>query len=87
MECGVTDNGHPEIFASPVMTALEVAEYLRLCGPDATPTERQSAIRSVHRLVQASHLRPLRPGREYVFWHREVNDYIRRATEAFGEHH
>ena len=68
---------------SPVMTASEVACYLRLCDPEATPTERQSAVRSVHRLVQEGRLRPLRPGREYVFWRQEVDHYIRCDTEAF----
>ena len=38
---------------SPVMTALEVAVYLRLCDEEATPDRRQSAIRSVHRLSQS----------------------------------
>ena len=70
---------------SPVMTATEVAVYLRLCEPDASPNEKQSAIRSVHRLVQVGQLSPLRPGREYVFWCDEVEAYVRRATEAFGE--
>ena len=80
-----TGNGHldPLLAASPVMTAVEVAVYLRLCGPDATPDDKQSAIRAVHRLVQQGHLRPLRPGREYVFWRNEVDAYIRRATESF----
>ena len=73
----------PIMTISPVMTAVEVAIYLRLCGHDATPDEKQSAVRSVHRLVQTEQLRPLRPGREYVFWGAEVDAYIRRATESF----
>ena len=82
-----TRNGQvaPLLTASPVMTAVEVAVYLRLCGPDARPDEKQSAIRTVHRLVQQGHLRPLRPGREYVFWRDEVDAYIRHATESFRE--
>jgi len=72
-------NGHQ----SPVMTALEVAVYLRLCEPDATPDEKQSAVRKVHRLVQTGQLRPLQPGREYVFWRDEVDAYISRATKSF----
>ncbi len=74
-------DGQPD-YHSPVMTAVEVAVYLRLCDLDATPDERQSAVRSVHRLVQKGHLRPLQPGREYVFWHDEVDGYIQRATES-----
>ena len=76
-------NGHLDPLPSPVMTAIEVAVYLRLCEPDATPDEKQSAIRSVHRLVQTEQLRALRPGREYVFSHNEVDAYVSRATESF----
>ena len=68
---------------SPVLTSLEVAAYLRLCEPDATPDQAESAIRSVHRLVRQGDLRPIQPGKEYVFWRDEVDAYIRRATEAF----
>jgi len=69
-----------------VMTAVEVAIYLRLCEPDATPDEKQSARRAVLRLVQQGLLRPLQPGREYVFWNDEVDAYIRRTTESFDRH-
>ncbi len=68
---------------SPVMTSLEVAAYLRLCAADATPEQAQSAVRSVHRLVQRGKLRPIQPGREYVFWREEVNRYIREETRTF----
>lgn len=68
---------------SPVMTALEVAVYLRLCDEEATPDRRQSAIRTVHRLVQDGKLRAIQPGREYAFWRQEVDAYIERETEAF----
>jgi len=78
-------NGHHVPLLTPVMTAVEVAIYLRLCEPDATPDEKKSAIRAVHRLVQLKKLRPLRPGREYVFWHDEVDGYIRRETESFAD--
>lgn len=78
-----SSNGLFDPLRSPVMTAIEVAVYLRQCEPEATPDEKQSAIRSVHRLVQTEQLRPLRPGREYVFWRDEVDAYIRRATETF----
>lgn len=68
---------------SPVMTSLEVAAYLRLCEPDAAPDQAQSAIRSVHRLVQQGKLRPIQPGREYVFWREEVDRYVREETGSF----
>lgn len=68
---------------SPVMTALETAVYLRLCDQDATPDRRQSAIRTVHRLVQEGKLRAIQPGKEYVFWRQEVDAYVERETEAF----
>ena len=80
---GQHDRVHDNVQTSPVMTAVEVAAYLRLCDADGTPDEKQSAIRAVHRLVRDGHLRPLRPGREYVFWHDEVDAYIERATESF----
>ena len=76
-------NGHLDPLPSPVMTAIEVAVYLRLCEPDAPPDEKQSAVRSVHRLVQTEQLRALSPGREHVFWRDEIDAYIRRATESF----
>ena len=77
-------NGQPVLtLTSPVMTALEVAIYLRLCDDGAAPKQCESAIRSVHGLVQGGQLRPIRPGREYVFSHDEVDRYIREVTEAF----
>ena len=76
-------NGQPVTPTSPVLTALEVAIYVRLVEPEATEGDRQSAIRSVHRLVQDGKLRPIQPGRQYAFWRDEVDRYIREETEAF----
>ena len=73
----------PVVLTNPVLTALEVAVCLRLCDEDATPNARQSAIRSVHRLVQFGKLRPIQPGKEYVFSRNEVARYVTAETEAF----
>ena len=69
---------------SPLLTSREAAEWLRLCAPDAAPDQCQSAIRSVHRLVQTGKLRPVRPGREYVFAQFELERYVHHETEGWG---
>ena len=69
--------------SSPVMTALEVAIYLRLCKPGDSAERNAAGVRAVHRLVRAGKLRPIQPSKEYVFWREEVDAYIRRETAAF----
>ena len=64
-------------------TALEVAVYLRLCEPDATPDEVARAVRCVHRLVRLGKLRPVQPGREYTFALAELARYVHDETESF----
>ena len=68
---------------SPVMTSHEVAVYLRLCEPDAEPDDVAKGTRAVHRLVRQDKLHPIQPGKEYVFWHDEVDRYIQDETAAF----
>ena len=63
-----------------VMTAPEVAQALRLCGPKSTPKEAEAAVGTVHRLVRDGKLRPLKPGKAHVFFRDEVARYIRDAT-------
>ena len=65
-----------------VLTALEVAQALRLCGPKSTPKEVESAVGTVHRLVRDGKLQPFRPGKAHVFYRAEVARYIREATHV-----
>jgi len=67
-----------------VLTALEVAQVLRLCGDKPTPTEARAAAGSVHRLVREGKLLPLKPGKAHVFYRDEVARYIREATYEPG---
>ena len=69
--------------ASPLLTSLEAAEWLRLCESDATPDDRHSAINSLHRLVQMGKLRPVRPGRQYTFAEFELVRYVQDETEGW----
>ena len=63
-----------------VLTAIEVAQALRLCEPESTPREKEAAVGTVHRLVRDSKLRPLKPGKAHVFYRAEVARYIREET-------
>lgn len=68
---------------SPVMTAAEVAVYLRLIEADADADAIQSAVGTVKRLVRTGKLKALKPGREYVFALAEVERYVADETAAF----
>lgn len=68
---------------SPVLTGAEVAAFLRMCTPDDDPDTVAKAVRSVHKLVRSGQLKPLQPGREYVFAQAEVARYVQAATAAF----
>ena len=59
-----------------VLTALEVAQALRLCGPKSTPKEAEAAVGTVHRLVRDGKLRPLKPGKAHVFFRDEVARFM-----------
>ena len=63
-----------------VLTAIEVAQILRLCDPTSTPREREAAVSTVHRLVRDGKFKPLRPGRAHVFYRAEIARYIRDET-------
>ena len=67
---------------SPLLTALETAVWLRLIEPEATPAERESGIRCVHRLVQQKRLRPVRPGKSYNFAVAELHRLVADETKA-----
>lgn len=69
---------------SPLLTGAEAAVYLRLCEPDATPDEVNKAVRAVHRLVRNGKLRPVQPGREYLFALAELDRYVHDETESFA---
>ncbi len=77
----MTANGQHS--TSPLLTSLETARYLRLVDDDPTPDEAEKAIKKVHRLVQEGRLRPVRPGRQYVFANYEIDGYIKREIEAW----
>ena len=68
---------------SPLLTGAEAAVYLRLCEPDAEPDEVSKAVRAVHRLVRDGKLRPVQPGREYLFALAELARYVVTETENF----
>ena len=68
---------------SPVLTSAEVAIALRMCEPGDDADTVAKAVRCVHRLVREAKLKPIRPGREYVFGQIEVERYIEAETAAF----
>lgn len=68
---------------SPVLTSAEVAIALRMCESDDEPDTVTKAVRSVHKLVRDGRLRPIRPGKEYVFAQVEVERYVEAETAAF----
>lgn len=68
---------------SPLLSGAEVAVLLLLCQPDDGPDEIAKAVRAVHKLVRDGKLRPIKPGRKYVFAPAEVERYIEAETEAF----
>jgi hypothetical protein len=67
---------------SPLLTAEEVARWLRLVDDGSPPEQVASAVRSVHRLVREERLRPVRPGRSYVFSVHELERFVRDETFA-----
>ena len=71
--------------ASPLLTSIETAHWLRLVNGEATPEDAESAVRSVHRLVQQKRLRPLKPGREYVFSVDELKRFVSSETASWGK--
>ncbi|MEE9130608.1 MAG: helix-turn-helix domain-containing protein [Phycisphaerales bacterium] len=68
---------------SPLLTGAEVACYLRLSAPDDDADAVARAVRCVHKLVRDGKLRPVKPGREYVFALAELDRYVRDETENF----
>ena len=71
--------GHP----SPILTAAEAAQWLRLVDEDAPPDAQASGVKSVQRLVQLGQLRPLRPGRSYCFLLAELERFAAAAVMAW----
>ena len=69
---------------SPLLTTLEAAVWLRLVEPGDTPTERESGVRAVQRLVQQGRLRPVRPGKAYEFAVDELLRFVQDETAAWN---
>lgn len=67
----------------PLLSGAQVAVRLLLCEPDDCPDDITRAVRAVHKLVRDGKLRPIKPGRRYVFAPAEVDRYVRDETEAF----
>ena len=59
--------------ASPVLTNLEAAAWLRLSDDYDQP---EDAIEALHRIVRQGKLRPLRAGKTYKFTVDELQRYI-----------
>ena len=69
------NNGSPK-----VLTALDVANLLRLTGDGE---EDADAVRAVHRLVREHGLRPINGFKSYRFAEAEIERWIMDSTEQF----
>ena len=65
-----------------LLTKPETAEWLRLTGPGADEKGIAADVRAVGRLVEERRLRPVGISGRHLFDRAELEDSVRRETEA-----